>query len=102
MISDAWAQAKGRIAHILGREADEQDDFLQEWEVSRITLLHALESGDSARVATIEAEWRSRLLRLLQSEPSLIEKLQSLPAVPVASMEVVYEFDLVTSVAAVK
>ncbi|MEU8102229.1 hypothetical protein AB0C18_00710 [Nonomuraea muscovyensis] len=86
MISDAWTQAKGRIAHMLGRDADEQDDFLQELEVSRVTLLHALESGDSAQVATIEAEWRSRLLRLLQSDPSLIEKLQSLPVAPAGTV----------------
>ncbi|MGI5286578.1 hypothetical protein ACQEVF_25015 [Nonomuraea polychroma] len=82
MISDAWTQVKGRVAHMLGRDDDEQDDLLHELDASRAALLHALERGDGTRAATIEAEWRARLLLLLQSDPSLVEELQSLPAPP--------------------
>ncbi|MEV4532025.1 hypothetical protein [Streptosporangium sp. NPDC049304] len=86
MISDAWGQTKERIAHMLGRDEDEKDDLLQELELSRATLLLALERGDGGQAATIEAKWRSRLLHLLRSDPSLTDKLRSLPAPPAGTV----------------
>ncbi|GAA3257624.1 hypothetical protein [Nonomuraea helvata] len=80
MISDAWTQVKGRLTHMLGRGDDEEGNLLQELESSRAALLYALASGDDTRVATIEAEWRTRLLPLLRRDPSLVEELQNLPA----------------------
>jgi hypothetical protein len=86
MISDTWAQAKHRAAQVFGRESDEHDEVLGELESSRAALLQAIENGDGTRAAAIEGEWRSRLLRLLRSDPGLAEDLQSLPAPPAGTV----------------
>ncbi|MEV4166489.1 hypothetical protein [Nonomuraea dietziae] len=85
MISDAWAQAKERLAGLLGR-AGNDDDVLGELETSRADLVDALARGDGARAAAIEAEWRTRLLRLLQEVPDLADALRSLPAPPTGTV----------------
>ncbi|MCW2875937.1 MAG: uncharacterized protein JWQ95_37 [Sphaerisporangium sp.] len=82
MISDSWTQVKERLARSFGRAGD-SEDMLRDLQTSRAALMAALAHGDDVKAAGIEIEWRTRLLRLLRSDPSLSEELRSLPARPV-------------------
>ncbi|MFG1966077.1 hypothetical protein [Nonomuraea sp. NPDC049028] len=81
MISDAWTQAKDRLAAVLGRTGEEED-VLRELEASRAVLVNALSAGDGARAADVESEWQARLLRLLRVDSSWIGEFQKLSAAP--------------------
>lgn len=79
MVSDAWAQTKGRLAAVLGGTGDEKET-LRELEASRAVLVSALAEADDVTAAAVEGEWRARLSQLLQSDSSCVEKLMALAA----------------------
>lgn len=79
MVSDAWAQARGRFARLFARGGADgrTDEQLQE---AREELLTARESGDTEAAGDVEAEWRTRLRRLLRSDPAAAGELRALLA----------------------
>ncbi|MFI1224840.1 MULTISPECIES: hypothetical protein [unclassified Streptomyces] len=77
MATEAWTQARGRVARFLGRgEDDEAVDA--ELEESRAELTAARAEADEETAADIEAEWRTRLRRTLRANPEAAEELRSL------------------------
>lgn len=83
MISDAWDQAKDRIARLLTRDGD-PGRTRGELAASRAVLLTAVADHNDDRAAEVEREWRDRLLRLLLTDPTLADDLRRLPTPPAA------------------
>jgi len=77
MVSDAWAQARGRFVRLFARGGADgrTDEQLQE---AREELLTARESGYAEATGDVEAEWRTRLRRLLHSDPAAADELRAL------------------------
>ncbi|MER6717144.1 NB-ARC domain-containing protein [Streptomyces sp. NPDC000877] len=79
MISDSWTSAKERLTRFLARRrsAGEAEEELQ---AASEELARAREEGDTAAEEEIEADWRQRLLDVLQEEPAAAAELRSLLA----------------------
>ncbi|WP_446047457.1 hypothetical protein [Streptomyces olivaceus] len=79
MVSETWTQARDRVARFFARGGD-QDATVEELVRSREELLAAGAAQDELAGADIEAEWRTRLRRVLQADPRAAEELRSLLA----------------------
>ena len=79
MVSDAWAQTREQVARLFARGGDGSAEA-GELQQSQAELLAARESGDTEAAADVEAEWRTRLRRLLRSDPAAADELRSLLA----------------------
>jgi len=77
MVSDAWAQARERVARFFARGAN-GGAAAAELQESQVELLSARESGDAEAADDVEAEWRTRLRRLLRADPAAAEELRAL------------------------
>jgi hypothetical protein len=85
MVSDGWAQVKGQVAALLGRDAEatgasggETGAAQAELEESREELLAAREAGDEGLAGDVEAALRTRLRRGLRADPELADELRAL------------------------
>lgn len=72
MATEAWTQARDRVAGFFSRGREEELDL------SRAELVAAREAGDDQAVADVEAEWRTRLRRRLQADPEAAAELRLL------------------------
>jgi hypothetical protein len=79
MVSDAWAQVRGRLAGFFGR-GEEEPAVAEELTLSRAELVAARSAGDEEAAADIEAAWRSRLRRELRVNPAAVPELRLLLA----------------------
>ncbi|MEU7041316.1 hypothetical protein AB0A77_09665 [Streptomyces varsoviensis] len=79
MASDAWTQAKQRLARFFARGGDESA-VDGELELSRAELAAARDESDELTAADIEADWRQRLRRVLRTDPAAAEELRALLA----------------------
>ncbi|MGK5630131.1 hypothetical protein [Streptomyces sp. URMC 123] len=79
MVSDSWAQSKERLAALFGRgRRGRSAEAEEELDLSREELIAAREAGDGPALADVEAEWRSRLKRLLRADPAAADELRAL------------------------
>ncbi|AEW94541.1 MULTISPECIES: hypothetical protein [Streptomycetaceae] len=79
MVTDAWGQAKKRVAGFFARGGD-TTAAEEELDTSRAELMAAEEDADEATAADIQAEWRLRLRRALQADPAAADELRRLLA----------------------
>ncbi|MQS35818.1 hypothetical protein [Streptomyces katsurahamanus] len=79
MVSDAWLQARDRVARFLARGEDPQVAG-EELETLRTELVAAHDAEDTEAAADIEDEWRLRLRRALRADPAAAEELRVLLA----------------------
>ncbi|NEB00928.1 hypothetical protein [Streptomyces sp. SID13726] len=80
MVTDAWEQAKQRVARLLAR-GGEPDAVAGELEESRGTLVAVTGTADEADLTSdLTASIRLRLRRLLEQDPDAVEELRSLVA----------------------
>lgn len=77
MVTEAWTQARGRVARFLARGED-VDVIDAELEESREELIAARRNGDEDGAADVAAEWRIRLRRALRDNPEAAEELRGL------------------------
>jgi hypothetical protein len=77
MVSDAWAQARDRLAGFFGRGGDVVASA-EELGLSQEELVAARAVGDEEAEADIQAAWRSRLRRALLADPGAADELRSL------------------------
>ncbi|MGW0949242.1 NB-ARC domain-containing protein [Streptomyces sp. NPDC002623] len=80
MVSESWAQARERLAGFFARRRRAGQGVEAGLEESGEELGRARRAGDEETVAGIEADWRSRLLELLQAEPDAAAELRGLLA----------------------
>ncbi|WP_424640518.1 hypothetical protein [Embleya sp. AB8] len=78
MVSESWAQARARLAAFFGRDSGDTDVAELELETSQRELTAAREAGDEQVVADVEAEWRTRLRRVLRTDPVAAADLRAL------------------------
>lgn len=76
MVTDAWGKAKGAALKVFGRDNLEGSALDRDLEATRSRLTLALESGDVAEQEDLEAEWRSRIRRAVESDNANIDSLQ--------------------------
>jgi hypothetical protein len=77
MTTDAWKQVKGRVAALFGRgKADRSELVASDLDASRTVVVDAGERGDDVAIAEVEADWKSRLQRLLAAEPGVVGELR--------------------------
>jgi hypothetical protein len=95
MVTDGWAEAKGKFARLLGRRRGNTEAVSAELEESRAQLTQAQAQGDEQATADVAAEWRSRLRRLLHEDPEagallkeLVEQFAAAGARPSATTEI--------------
>ncbi|MBR8642630.1 hypothetical protein KEF29_33320 [Streptomyces tuirus] len=79
MVSETWTQARDRVARFFARGGD-QGSAVEELGRSQQELLAARAAQDELAGADIEAEWRTRLRRILQDDPQAAEELRCLLA----------------------
>lgn len=77
MVSDSWTKAKAGFARLFAR-GDAAVSTLLLLETSQADLVAAQAKEDDAKAAAIEAEWRTRLHHLLQSDPAVSAELRHL------------------------
>ncbi|MEU2071269.1 hypothetical protein [Streptomyces anulatus] len=77
MVTEAWTQARGRMARFLARGED-VDVIDAELEESREELTAARAAADDEAVADVEEEWRIRLRRALRANPEAADELRTL------------------------
>ncbi|WP_329618525.1 hypothetical protein [Streptomyces sp. S465] len=65
MAADSWTQARDRIVLFSRRGGGEEDVIEGELETSRGELAAAIEASDEQTALDVEAEWRTRLRRIL-------------------------------------
>ncbi|GAA2484244.1 hypothetical protein GCM10023100_30190 [Actinocorallia cavernae] len=80
MAADSWAQVRDRIVSFLSRRGDEEGVIEGELEASRVELTSAIEAGDEQTASDVEAEWRTRLRRVLVATPSAAAELRQVIA----------------------
>ncbi|GGP45047.1 MULTISPECIES: hypothetical protein [Streptomyces] len=77
MATEAWTQARGRLARFLGR--GERDDVIDaELEESREALIAAHRDGDEDGARDVAAEWRIRIRRALRDNPEAEQELRAI------------------------
>ncbi|WP_369033232.1 hypothetical protein [Streptomyces adonidis] len=79
MVSETWTQARDRIARFFARGGDE-NLVVEELRLSQQELTAARASEDDLAAADVEAVWRTRLRRALQTDPEAAEQLRLLLA----------------------
>ncbi|MFJ6214730.1 hypothetical protein ACIQGZ_15560 [Streptomyces sp. NPDC092296] len=79
MVSESWTQARDRVARFFARGSGDPAPQ-EQLEVSRAELAAARETGDDTGAADVEAEWRTRLRRLLRADPAAAAELRALLA----------------------
>ncbi|MEV0277759.1 hypothetical protein AB0I22_15460 [Streptomyces sp. NPDC050610] len=79
MASDAWTQAKQRLARFFARDGDESAAD-GELELSCEELTAARDGSDERTAADIEADWRQRLRYVLRTDPAAADELRALLA----------------------
>lgn len=79
MVSETWTQARDRLAQFFSRGRDD-DAVDEELRLSQEELAAARASEDDLAAADIEAGWRMRLRRALQTNPEAAEELRLLLA----------------------
>ncbi|MFE2639333.1 hypothetical protein ACFXKF_32000 [Streptomyces scopuliridis] len=77
MVSDAWIQAKGRVARFFARGGD-ATSVDEELQLSQEELVAARATEDEGAAADIVAGLRLRLRRVLQADPGAGEELRLL------------------------
>lgn len=77
MATEAWNQARGRVARFLARGED-SEAVDAELEESREELIAARRSGDEDGAADVTAEWRIRIRRALRDNPEAADELRGL------------------------
>lgn len=80
MVTDGWEETKLAVARLFGRHSSRPEDVADELEEARTELENAQRTGDEAAAADVEAEWRSRLRRLLASDPDAVTEFKQLLA----------------------
>lgn len=79
MVTDGWKQARAKIAKLFGGGVQQRIQEVEgELDQSRAELVAAENRGDDIIISDLEAEWRSRLRRLLAAEPSAAAVLRSI------------------------
>ncbi|WP_328912135.1 MULTISPECIES: hypothetical protein [unclassified Streptomyces] len=79
MVSDAWARTRQRLERFLARGGD-GSAAARELQLSQEELVAARAAGDEGAAADIEAEWRTRLRRVLRADPAAAGELRALLA----------------------
>ena len=74
MVTDGWQQVRRRFAALFGHQSADVDEELER---SRNTLVAARQAMDPTTADNLEAEWRSRLCRLLASDPGAVHHLRA-------------------------
>lgn len=74
MVTDGWEQARTRVAALLRRSGEGDADTALDQ--SRQELAAAGGAGEESVRGMIEAEWRDRLVTLLQEDPGFAAELQ--------------------------
>lgn len=77
MVSDAWTQARDRVAQFFSR-GEQDSDAAEELVRSRQELMSAIEEGDTQAASDAQAVWRMRLRAVLRSDPHAAAELQAL------------------------
>nr|BEK64836.1 hypothetical protein KPHV_20630 [Kitasatospora purpeofusca] len=75
MATEAWTQARSRLAALFGRSRN-AEEVSAELEEIRVEVVRA--DGDAELVGDQAAELRNRLRRLLREDPRAAEELESL------------------------
>lgn len=79
MVTDTWGRARDRVVRFLTRgDADRSPAAEADLDVVRAELTDAVDSGDEPLLADAEAEWRTRLRRLLVADPVAAAELRAL------------------------
>ncbi|MEU6379255.1 hypothetical protein [Streptomyces sp. NPDC046909] len=79
MATDSWAQARDRIVSFFSHHrAGAEDQIEGELETSRGELTMAIETGDQQTAMDVEAEWRTRLRRILLVDPAAASELRAM------------------------
>ncbi|MFF3910575.1 hypothetical protein ACFYZJ_32580 [Streptomyces sp. NPDC001848] len=74
MVTDGWQQVRRRFSAIFGHRSADVDEELER---SRNALVAARQAMDATAADDLEAEWRSRLRRLLATDPAATERLRA-------------------------
>lgn len=74
MVSDGWAQVRGRVARLLARDGD-VSSAEGELERSRDEVIAARTAGDDDAGTQFEDEWAVRFRRFLRSDPDAARQL---------------------------
>jgi hypothetical protein len=77
MVADSWSDAKQGFARFFTRRGS-INVALRELEASRSRLMAAIGEDDARAATAIEADWRSRLIHVLLSDPAAARELGSL------------------------
>lgn len=79
MVTDGWKQARAKVAKLFGGGVQQRiQEVENELDQSRAQLVAAEDCQDGITISDLEAEWRSRLRRLLAAEPSAAAALRSI------------------------
>ncbi|MFC4493269.1 hypothetical protein ACFPA8_03860 [Streptomyces ovatisporus] len=79
LATDGWERARDGIAALWRRVRPERaDGVASELGATREDLLAAQSSGDEDAVQELQAEWRSRVRRLLREQPEVADELRRL------------------------
>ncbi|MFE5331357.1 hypothetical protein ACFRCG_33725 [Embleya sp. NPDC056575] len=78
MVSESWTQARSRLAAFFSRTGSEPSTTEQQLDAAQGELTTARAQGNDIVAADIEAEWRTRLRRALQSDPTAAADLRAL------------------------
>jgi hypothetical protein len=77
MATDSWNTARAGLVALWRRVHPERAEQLaDQLDVTRGELVAAREAGDQLTEGELNAEWQSRLRRLLAAEPALAEELR--------------------------
>lgn len=79
MVSDSWTHIRQRLTDFFFRTGSSPEP-MGELEASRRHVIAARRAGDDLAVADVEAAWRTRLCRILGSDPAASEELRTLLA----------------------
>jgi len=77
MVTDAWAQARVRVARLLACGGDERSVRV---ELATAGLFAARDAGDASRDVEVRREWEARLRELLRVDPAAATELRALTA----------------------
>ncbi|NDK29406.1 hypothetical protein FSY75_34235 [Streptomyces sp. TR1341] len=79
MVTDSWVHIRTRMAALFRRHGPAEVQRVDaELEQSRADLITATEAQDQQTQDDMQAEWRSRLRRLLASDPQAVTELQEI------------------------
>ena len=79
MVSDGWAQTRERVARFFARGGDGAAEVAA-LQSAQAELLAARDADDAGAADDVEAEWRTRLRRMLRADPAAAGELRALLA----------------------